>query len=46
MQSNKKKTKVILFNTSTKYDCQPSLEIKNEVLEVVSKMKLLGGDNH
>ena len=45
MVINKKKTKVMLLNTSTKYDCQPSLQIKNEVLEVVSKMKLLRGDN-
>ena len=42
MVINKKKTKVMLFNTSIKYDCQPELHINDEVLEVVSKMKLLG----
>ena len=42
MVINKKKTKVMLFNTSTKYDCQPRLQIKDEVIEVVNKMKLLG----
>ena len=42
MVINKIKTKVMLFNTSIKYDCQPELHINDEVLEVVSKMKLLG----
>ena len=32
----------MLFNTSTKYDFHPELEVDGEVIEVVSKMKLLG----
>ena len=32
----------MLFNKSIKYDCQPELHMNDEVLEVVSKMKLLG----
>jgi hypothetical protein len=32
----------MLFNTSTKYDCQPRLQIKDEVIEVVNKMKFFG----
>ena len=42
MKINQKKTKLMLFNTSTKYDFQPELEVNGEVIEVVSKMKLLG----
>ena len=39
---NKKKTKVRVFNTSTKYDFQTKLKVNGEVLEIVSQMKLLG----
>ena len=39
---NQKKTKLVLFNTSTKYYFHPELEVNGEVVEVVSKVKLLG----
>ena len=42
MKINQKKTKLMLFNTSTKYDFQPEIEVNGEIVEVVSKMKLLG----
>ena len=42
MMLNKKKTKVMLFNTSTKYDFQPEVKVDSEMLEVVNKIKLLG----
>ena len=42
MQINQKKSKIMLFNTSTKNDFQPNLSICNEKLEVVKQMKLLG----
>ena len=42
MKINQKKTKLMLFNTSTKYDFQPEIEVNGEIVEVVSKMTLLG----
>ena len=42
MLLNKKKTKVMVLNTSTKYDFQPELKVYGKVLDVVSQMKLLG----
>ena len=42
MKINQKKTKLMLFNTSTKYDFHPEMEVNGDVIEVVSKMKLLG----
>ena len=42
MKINQKKTKLMLFNTSTKCDFQPEMEVNREIVEVVSKMKLLG----
>ena len=43
MLINAEKTKVVLFNTSWKYDFMPLLSIQqNEFLEVVEKFKLLG----
>ena len=31
-----------IFNTSIKYDFQPQIKVNGEIVEVVSKMKLLG----
>ena len=42
MKINQKKTKLMLFNTSTKYDFQPYIEVNGDIVEVVSKMTLLG----
>ena len=43
MKLNPKKSKVILFNTSRKYDFMPSCHFgQNENLEVVEELKLLG----
>ena len=39
---NKKKTKVMLFNTSKKRDFTPKLKINNEEIYVVDELKLLG----
>ena len=42
MKINQKKSKVVLFNTSTTNDCQPEISIDGVILEVVKEMKLLG----
>ena len=42
MVINVEKTKVMLFNTSRKYDFLPSISIDGNTLEVVEKYKLLG----
>ena len=43
MLINSEKTKVMLFNTGTKYDFMPNLQINDgEFLEVVEEFKLLG----
>ena len=45
MKINQKKTKVILFNNSRKYDFPPQLSFDDnddDVLEVVEKLRLLG----
>jgi hypothetical protein len=42
MKVNHKKSKVMLFNTSQKYDFTPALAINNDKLEVVEELKLLG----
>ena len=42
LKLNKKKTKVMSFNTSRKYDFLPKLTIGGEQLEVVDQTKLLG----
>ena len=39
---NRKKTKILPFNFSRKYDFMPHLEFDNETLEVVYQAKLLG----
>ena len=42
MKLNKKKTKVIVFNTAKTRDFLPKLKLEEETIEVVEKMKLLG----
>ena len=42
MKINKKKTKTMLFNTARSKDFSPKLKIKNETIELVEDMKLLG----
>ena len=42
MKINQKKSKVMLFNTSTTNDCQPEMDLEGLRLEVVTEMKLLG----
>ena len=42
MKINQKKSKIMLFNTSTTNDCQPEMSIDGVILEVVKEMKLLG----
>ena len=43
MKVNSKKTKVLLFNKSRKYDFQPRVHFSNgELLEIVSDIKLVG----
>ena len=42
MAINTDKTKVMLFNTSKKYDFLPSITIEDNTLEVVESYKLLG----
>ena len=42
MRVNRKKTKVMLFNTAKKQDFTPTLTINNELLEVTEEIKLLG----
>ena len=43
MKINPKKTKIIMFNKSRKYDFPPQLYFSNrEILEVVSEVKLVG----
>ena len=43
MKVNSEKTKVVLFNKSTKYDFMPKIHVNpNENVEVVDKIKLLG----
>ena len=42
MKVNKKKTKLMLFNTSKKNDFTPALKIDGEMLEVTEEIKLLG----
>ena len=42
MVINVDKTKVMLFNTSRKYDFLPSISVEGNILEVVEKYKLLG----
>ena len=39
---DQKKTKLMLFNTSIKYDFEPHIEVNGEQLKVVSKIKFLG----
>ena len=42
MKKNRKKTKLMVFNTSKTNDCQPELKIDEVKIEVVKEMKLLG----
>ena len=42
MRANKKKTKVMIFNTARKYDFTPTLNISEDLLEVSEEIKLLG----
>ena len=42
MKLNQKKTKIMLFNRSTKYDFHPEIFVEDELLEVVESTKLLG----
>ena len=42
MKINRKKTKLMLFNTAIKYDFEPQMELNGEMIEVVSRIKLLG----
>ena len=42
MKLNQKKTKIMLFNRSTKYDFHPKIFVEDELLEVVESTKLLG----
>ena len=42
MRVNKRKTKVMLFNTARKHVFTPALQISEEMLEVSEEMKLLG----
>ena len=42
MKLNKKKTKVMIFNTAKTRDFTPQLEVEGYTLEVVEEIKLLG----
>ena len=43
MKVNSDKSKVMLFNSSVKYDFFPNLELENDdTLEVVKELELLG----
>ena len=42
MRVNKKKTKVMMFNTARKHDFTPTLNISEDLPEVCEEMKLLG----
>ena len=42
MKVNKKKTKVMLFNSARKRDFTPRLKLENSDIEVVEQLKLLG----
>ena len=47
MQINSKKTKLMLFNTSKKYDFMPKVTDKDgNTLELVEEFKLLGGNGY
>ena len=47
MQINSKKTKLMLFNTSKKYDFMPKVTSKDgNTLELVEEFKLLGGNGY
>ena len=42
MKINEAKTKIMLFNCSTKRDFHPEIQLEGKKLEVVQQMKLLG----
>ena len=42
MEINKKKSKVMIFNNTKKLDFMPSLLVKEDELEVVNSIKILG----
>ena len=42
MVINQKKTKAIIFNFTDKYQFTTRLQLKNEKIEIVNKMKILG----